>query len=54
MGEEKIETLLPMYLGLFGESQYTNSQEAQAWTQKLWIVLFWGMLFVVDLTRQMS
>lgn len=30
---KKVETLLPTFLGLFGESQYTNFQEAQAWNK---------------------
>jgi hypothetical protein len=33
MGEEKVKTLLLMDLGLFGQSQCANSQEAQAWTK---------------------
>jgi hypothetical protein len=30
VGEEKVKTLLPMDLGLFGKSKCANSQEAQA------------------------
>ena len=39
MGKENYETLLLSYLGLFGESQYTNSQEVQAWTKTVDCVL---------------
>ena len=33
MGEEKVKTLLPTNLGLFGERQCANSKEAQIWTK---------------------
>ena len=39
MGKEKVETLLLTYLGLFGKGQYTDPQEAQAWTKNIDCVL---------------
>jgi hypothetical protein len=33
MGEEKVKTLLLTDMGLFGQSQCADSQEAQAWTK---------------------
>ena len=33
MGEEKVKTLLSANMGLFGESQCSNSKEAETWTK---------------------
>jgi hypothetical protein len=33
MGEEKVKTLLLTDMGLFGQSQCVDSEEAQAWTK---------------------
>ena len=44
MGEEKVKTLISANMGLFGESQYANSKEAEALT-KDWGLCFLGICF---------
>ena len=46
MGKEKTNALLLANMGLFGESEFANNQEAKAWTEKLWIVSFLAMLLI--------
>ena len=44
MGEENVKTLLSMNMGLFGESQCSNSKEAETWTKDC-VLCFPGICF---------